>query len=132
MHNQQMIAGQLEQAPVRRDDMSKVCRQGSHDLQVAIQRVMDIRELESLKKVYGVIHLGVRGECMSVLTDDEHAVPDTKPASHAKKVSHKTEGKGVILPINRQQRRLKEGLLRRFDHESGVDQKAVLSPHHGR
>ena len=69
---------------------------------------------------------------MSVLADDEQAVPDAKPASHSKKVSHKTEGEGVIFLINRQQRRLKEGLLRRFDHESGVDQKAVLEPHHER
>jgi hypothetical protein len=127
-----MIAGQLEESPVRRDDMGERWTQGSNDLQVAMQRVIDVRELKALEKVHDVMKLLLRGQCERVLADDKHTVPDAKPASHPQEVSHKTEGAGMVLAINGQQRRLKEGLMRSFDHECGVDQKAVLWLHHSR
>jgi len=127
-----MIAGQLEESPVRRDDMGERGTQGSNDLQIAMQRVIDAWELKALEKVHDVMQLWLRGQCVRVLADDQHTVSDAQLTSHPQEVSHKTEGAGMVLAIDGQQRRLKEGLLRPFDHERSVDQKAVLWLHHSR
>jgi len=95
-----MIAGQLEESPVRRDDTGEQCTQGSNDLQVAMQRVIDVWELKALEKVHDVMKLLLRGQCVRVLADDEHTVPDAKPMSHPQEVSRKTEGAGMVLAID--------------------------------